>query len=117
MSSFEELQVWQKAMDMAEAVYRVALTFPTQYRFSLCQQLERSSISVASNIAEGYGRRTTGEYIQFLGIARGSANEVITQLILAQRMKMTDTDLQPVIKQCIEIRQMLSAMMKSLGNK
>lgn len=66
MSSFEELQVWQKAMDMAEAVYSVTLTFPTQYKFSLCQQLERSSISVASNIAEGYGRRTTGEYIQFL---------------------------------------------------
>ena len=117
MGSFEDLQVWQKAIDMAEAVYRVTLTFPSQYRFSLCQQLERSSISVASNIAEGYGRRTTGEYIQFLGIARGSANEVITQLLLAKRMKMTGEDLQPMIQQCIEIRQMLSAMIKSLANK
>ncbi len=78
MIPFEELVVWQKSMNASVEVYQLTETFPQKYLYSLTSQLQRSSLSVPSNIAEGYGRNSTGDYIHFLGIARGSANEVIT---------------------------------------
>ena len=82
-ASFKELNAWQKAVGMTLTVYKLTGQFPASERFGLTDQLRRAAVSVASNIAEGYGRSTTGEYIQFLGHARGSNCEVETQLVIA----------------------------------
>ena len=68
--SFRELVVWQRSIELTVAVYKLTESFPAAERFGLTNQLRRASVSVASNIAEGYGRATKGEYIQFLGHAR-----------------------------------------------
>ena len=67
--SFRDLQVWQRAIQMSLAIYRLTLEFPKEELFGLTSQVRRAGVSVASNIAEGYGRNSTGEYKQFLGMA------------------------------------------------
>jgi four helix bundle protein len=83
---FKDLAVWQRAMELSVAVYKLTQSFPDSERFGLTNQLRRASVSVASNIAEGYGRSSKGEYLLFLGHARGSLYEVETQLDLAHRL-------------------------------
>jgi four helix bundle protein len=73
--SFKDLVVWQKSVDLSVVIYKLTASFPASERFGLTNQLRRAAVSVASNIAEGYGRATKGEYIQFLGHARGSGSE------------------------------------------
>jgi len=82
--SFKDLVVWQRAVQMTLEVYRLTADFPSSERFGLTNQLRRASVSSASNIAEGYGRSTTGEYVLFLGHARGSNFEVQTQLVISE---------------------------------
>lgn len=81
--SFKDLIVWQRAVELSLAIYKLTASFPDSERFGLTNQLRRASVSVASNIAEGYGRSTKGEYLLFLGHARGSNCEVQTQLVIA----------------------------------
>jgi four helix bundle protein len=96
--SFRDLVVWQRAIQTSVAIYRLTEGFPKAEMFGLSSQLRRAGVSVASNIAEGYGRMSTGEYKEFLGMARGSNCEVQTQLVIArelgfgdpQRLKMAD---------------------------
>ena len=83
---FKDLIVWQRAMELSVAIYRLTQSFPDTERFGLTNQLRRASVSVASNIAEGYGRTTKGEYLLFLGHSRGSLYEVETQLDLGDRL-------------------------------
>jgi four helix bundle protein len=84
--SFKDLVVWQRAVQLSLAIYKLTSSFPAAERFGLTNQLRRASVSVASNIAEGYGRSTTGEYLLFLGHARGSNFEIQTQLIIAEAL-------------------------------
>src|SRR5579871_1476681 len=84
--SFKDLSVWQRAVQLTVEVYKLTNDFPNSERFGLTHQLRRASVSVASNIAEGYGRATKGEYVQFLGHARGSVSEVETQLVIAKAL-------------------------------
>jgi four helix bundle protein len=84
------LIVWQKAIELSAALYRLTETFPKQEMFGLTSQIRRSAISVPSNIAEGQGRLTTGEFRHFLGIARGSNFEIQTQLELAKVLSVGD---------------------------
>ncbi|WP_298744432.1 four helix bundle protein [uncultured Brevundimonas sp.] len=83
VTSYRDLQVWRKAMDWVEAIYEATAHWPRDERFGLISQIRRASVSVASNIAEGAARRSTGEFVQFLGMSRGSLAEAETQLILA----------------------------------
>ncbi|MGO8935017.1 MAG: four helix bundle protein [Terracidiphilus sp.] len=85
--SFRELVVWQRAMQLTVAIYRLSGDFPREERFGLTSQIRRSAVSIPSNIAEGQGRRGVGEFKQFLGIARGSNFEVQTQLEIARALK------------------------------
>lgn len=85
-SSHRSSSAWQKGMELASVIYRVTQCFPAEERFGLTNQLRRAAVSIPSNIAEGKGRLTTGELIQFLGIARGSTLEVQTQLELASML-------------------------------
>jgi four helix bundle protein len=82
----KEMLVWQRAMLLAEQVYRVTKTFPSEERFGLVSQMRRAAVSIPSNLAEGAARRTSGEYINFLHIAHGSLAELETQAILARRL-------------------------------
>ncbi|MGD0481916.1 MAG: four helix bundle protein [Terracidiphilus sp.] len=85
-ASFKELVVWQRAVELTTEIYRLTAAFPSSEQFGLSNQLRRASVSIASNIAEGYGRSTRGEYVQFLGHARGSTCELQTQLIIAKAL-------------------------------
>jgi four helix bundle protein len=82
--SFKDLVVWQRAIEMSLAIYKLTSSFPPSEQFGLTNQLRRASVSVPSNIAEGYGKSSRGEYLSFLGHARGSNGEVQTQLIISR---------------------------------
>ena len=84
--SFRDLEVWKKSLQMAVVVYRLTKGFPRDETYGLSSQMRRAAVSIASNIAEGHGRLNTGEYRQFLGIARGSNFELQTQLEIARAL-------------------------------
>ena len=106
--SFKDLIVWQRSIQLTVLVYKLTAKFPDAERFGLTNQLRRASVSIASNIAEGYGKSSKGEYLLFLGHARGSCAEVETQLIIARELKLgTSASL------CDEVGKMLIALMKS----
>ena len=90
VESYRDLKVWQRAIEMTLAIYRVTGGFPKEELFGLTGQIRRAGVSVASNIAEGYGRGSKGEYKQFLAMARGSNFEVQTQLFLAAQLAYGD---------------------------
>ena len=116
--SFRNLAVWQRSIELTLAVYRLTSFFPDSERFGLTNQLRRASVSVASNIAEGYGRSTRGEYLQFLGHARGSNSEVETQIIISKALGYSSNEmLQTTEELCSELGRMLGALMKSLRSK
>ena len=81
--SYKDLVAWQKARELVKEVYLLTAGFPAGERFGLVGQMDRAAVSIPSNIAEGYGRSTTQDYLRFLRIARGSAFELETQLVLA----------------------------------
>jgi four helix bundle protein len=117
-ASFRDLTVWQRAVELTLAIYKLTATFPDAEKFGLTNQFRRAAVSVASNIAEGYGRSTKGEYVQFLGHARGSIFEVETQLVIAGALSFGSKPLlQAADGLCSEVGRMLRAMMKSLLGK
>jgi len=83
IKTFKDLIAWQKAMQLAKAVYKVTSLMPDSERFGLTSQIRRAAVSIPSNIAEGYARQSLPDYIRFLRIARGSLAELQTQLMLA----------------------------------
>ena len=91
--SFRDLRVWQKSMDLTVTIYRLTGSFPREEVFGLSSQLRRSAVSIPSNIAEGQGRLNTREFRQFLGVARGSTCELQTQLEIARRLGLGDSQL------------------------
>jgi four helix bundle protein len=112
--SFRNLAVWQRSIELTLAVYKLTSSFPDSERFGLTNQLRRAAVSVASNIAEGYGRSTKGEYVQFLGHARGSISEVETQIVISRALGFgSEQMLQTTEELCAEVGRMLGALMKS----
>lgn len=89
---FKEVKAWQIGMELVEEVYELTDKQPLNKDCSLCDQLRRAAVSVPSNVAEGFDRITQKQYCQFLGIARGSAAEVETQLLIAVRVGLLDED-------------------------
>jgi four helix bundle protein len=90
VQSFRDLHVWQRSIQLSVSVYRMTKGFPREEIYGLTSQMRRSAVSVASNIAEGNGRMSSGEYRQFLGIARGSNFELQTQLEIARALGFSD---------------------------
>ena len=84
--SYREIKVWQKAIELVADIYSCTRSFPREELYGLAGQLRRAAVSIASNIAEGKGRRTDREFLQFLHHARGSVFEVETQLTIASRL-------------------------------
>jgi four helix bundle protein len=115
MKNYKELVVWQKAMDLATVVYRLCAHFPAIEQYGIASQVRRGSVSVAANIAEGWGRGVTREYIQFLRIARGSLTELETHLILSHRLGYCrKQDLDKMQQEIAEIGRMLNGLIQSL---
>ena len=116
--SFKDLVVWQRSIDLTADVYQFTSKFPQSERFGLTNQMRRASVSIASNIAEGYGRATKGEYVQFLGHARGSCSELETQIVIAKRLGFgTVPDLDSTEFHCNDVSRLLGALMKSIRLK
>ncbi len=113
--SYQDLLVWQRAIQMSLAIYRLTAGFPKEELFGLTSQIRRAGVSVASNIAEGYGRISHGEYKQFLGMARGSNLEAQTQLVIARELGYGNPQtLKESEDFSIEVGKMLTAMLKKL---
>jgi four helix bundle protein len=91
--SFRDLVVWQRAMQLTVAVYRLTAEFSREEQYGLTNQVRRSAVSIPSNIAEGQGRLSVGEFKQFLGIARGSNFEMQTQLEIARALKFGNSSM------------------------
>jgi four helix bundle protein len=87
IQSYRDLKVWQEAVNLAEICYCFTKNFPKEELYGMTSQIRRASVSIAANIAEGYGRKTRGEYIQFLYIAQGSLKELETHLLISQRVE------------------------------
>ena len=112
---YEELVVWQKAMELVRLVYQVTRRFPVDERFALTDQLRRAVVSIPSNIAEGNGRGSNKDYAHFLSIARGSLYETMTQLRIAKDLGYLD-DYSQFEDIAAEVGRMLGAMLKKYGS-
>ena len=117
MHNFQELKIWQKAMDIAESTYLISAEFPKEEKFGLTSQIRRSAVSIPSNIAEGAVRNTDGEFKNFLGIASGSSNELYTQLILAKRLGLISKgeELSNILQQLEEVQKMNYTLIKKFS--
>ncbi len=114
-ASFYKLIAWQKAMVLAEQIYKTTGSFPREERFGLTAQLRKCAVSVPSNIAEGHGRLTAGEWRQFLGQARGSVLEMQTQLVLAKRLGFADsTALEADLGLSEEVGRIINGLLASI---
>jgi four helix bundle protein len=118
MGGYKDLIVWQKALDAVVSIYEVTDGFDKSEKDTLTQQLRRAAISVPSNIAEGSQRGSDADFIRFLNMSRGSAAEIETQLIIAEKLKyITNDQYLALEKQIKEIGVMLNGLIKSLRNK
>lgn len=118
LKNYKELKVWQKAYHLCIEIYKITKDFPKEERYGLISQIRRASVSVPSNIAEGYGRKTTREYIQALYVAYGSNCELETQILLSGDLgyiKPEDSEkLQGVLG---DVERMLMGLIRSLENR
>lgn len=118
LKSYRELLVWQKAMELVVLVYRLTETFPKREVYGLAAQLRRAGVSVPSNIAEGYGRGSRREYLQFLSIAQGSLKELETQVLIAERLTFaTAAQASRLLSEAEAIGKMLGSLIRSLKAK
>jgi len=116
ITSFRDLLVWQKSMNLAERCYRISKRFPRDEQLVLGHQIRKSCISVPSNIAEGFGRHHTSEYIHYLRFSKGSNNELQTQVELAKRVQiLSEEDAAALISDAEEVGRMLHGLVNSLG--
>ena len=112
---FKRLEVWKDSMILVKKVYGVTSSFPESERFGLSSQLQRAIVSVASNIAEGSGRGTKRDFINFLNHARGSLYEVMTQLEIAASLKYTSREnVDKFIEDCEGLARRINALINSM---
>lgn len=108
-----DLQVWNRAIELAVHIYDLTREFPKEESYGLLSQIRRAAVSIASNIAEGRGRLTDGEFRHFLGLAQGSNCEVQTQLVIARRLKLGSAEkLSAAAGLSEEVGKMLSTLLK-----
>jgi four helix bundle protein len=113
---YRDLVAWQKGIDLCELVYRASAAFPSHEIYGLTSQIRRAAVSVPSNIAEGAGRITRGEYLQSVGYARGSLLEIETQLIVAQRLGYLDSkEIDKLMELTNEIGRVASGLIRALS--
>ena len=117
INSYRDLLVWQEAMNLAEAAYRLTATLPKEEVYGLTAQIRRSGSSVPANIAEGCGRDSKGAYVQHLKVAQGSLKEFETHLLLTERVGLASTaTLAPLLEKSEHVGKMLRSLIRSLEN-
>ena len=118
LKHYQELIAWQKAIALVTEIYSATKSFPSDEIYGLTSQLRRAAVSVPSNIAEGQGRATRGEFVQFLGHARGSLCEVETQIIIATNLHYLAPDRIDVLSDRVaELGRILNGLISSLQKK
>jgi len=115
MHNFKELKIWQESMGVAKEIFDITKKFPAEEKYGLISQLNRASVSVPSNIAEGAGRESQKEFNQFLNIALGSCFEIETQLILSKEFNyISEEKLQTLTEKVTRIQRMISKLKYSI---
>ena len=118
MKSYKELGVWRKAVSLALDGYKLTSHFPDSEKFGLTSQIRRAATSIPANIAEGWGRGSTKEYVQFLLVARGSLMELETHLIISHNLQyLNDAQLTAAQAQIEEVGKMLNGLVQSLRRR
>jgi four helix bundle protein len=118
LKTYKELKVWQKSYNLCLELYRITAKFPKEEKYGLTSQIRRSVVSIPSNIAEGYGRKTTRDYIRMLYISYGSICELETQVLLAGDLNFIEKDELVLLKNKIaEIEIMSKTLIRSLEKK
>jgi len=113
MKDFKELKVWAKAHELTVAIYSLTRTFPKDEIYGLTSQVRRSAASIGTNIAEGCGRRSDGEFCRFLQIARGSASETEYHLLLAKDLRfISESEYHSTEQQILEVQRMLTSLVQ-----
>lgn len=116
VKTFRDLVAWQRSIALVRELYRLTTTMPDSERFGLISQLRRAAVSIPSNIAEGYARGTTADYLRHLRISRGSLAEVQTQLVISRDLKMLTSD--AVVEElAAEVDRVLQGLIRSLERK
>lgn len=117
IKTYRDLVVWDKAVDLAVTVNRFSEELEARRLYALMDQMNRAAISVPSNIAEGFGRYSRGDYMRFIAIANGSLGEVETDLTIAGRIR-TDwgAQVETILQSAVEVRRMLTALHRALKN-
>ena len=115
MDSYQDLIVWQKSMQLVKEVYTLVKTLPKEEQFALSDQMRRAVVSIPSNVAEGYGRNSTNDYIRFLNIARGSKYELDTQIQICVMLNYISKEkAATALELSEEIGRMMNALIKKL---
>lgn len=118
LANYKELKVWQRAYRLCLEIYKITKAFPKDEQYNLTAQIRRSAVSIPSNIAEGYGRKTTPDYIRSLYISYGSTCELETQIMLSGDLGYISGEIMTKLQEDFrEVERMLKALIKSLENK
>jgi len=118
MHIINDLSIWKKSIDFSFDMYKITNSFPQDERFGLISQMRKSAVSIPSNIADGAGRNSDKEFIHFLGISNGSSNELLTQIIISNRLGFISNSVtESVLSKIDEIQKMNHGLKKSLDNK
>jgi len=116
--TYRDLSVWQRAMDLIVTVYGLSKRLPKDELYGLTSQIRRAATSIPANIAEGQGRRYTGEFLHFLGVARGSLLELETHLYASQRLGFLErADVDECLELATEVGKMLGGLMRRLEQR
>ena len=116
VKSYRDLDTWQRAMDLVVTVYKATDIMPSDERFGLTNQIRRAAVSVPSNIAEGQGRSSPNDFLRFLAIARGSLNELETQILMAHRLNyLSEDERDSVLTLSDEVSRLLRGLSRSIG--
>ena len=116
VTDYTQLETWQRAMDLAEAVHALTKAYPRHELYGLVSQTRRSAVSVPSNIAEGQGRGSSREFVRFLAVARGSLSELQTQIMLAQRFGYVEVkQASALIEQSWTVGRLLNGLIRAVA--
>lgn len=118
INSYKDLIVWQKSIALVTSIYELSKTFPSEEKFGVVSQLNRAAVSIPSNIAEGWGRESSKNYLQFLKIARGSVMETETLLVISKNLNfINDTQFSSIINEVEEVSKILQGLINSIQQK
>jgi four helix bundle protein len=116
--SYQDLVAWQKAMELVTEIYRVSQKFPKEEVFGLTSQIRRAAVSIPSNIAEGRGKFSKGDFQYFLGHARGSLSEVETHILIARNLNyLTNTEIDHIMELAAEVGRLLNGLLAAIKKR